>query len=359
MYVLIEALIPGDIVTPLRMGMTGEEMEELRRSMGLDRALPIRFWKWFTAFLSGDLATSGFRGRGQTIFTALPSTMVVFVIGLSIAYSVGAWLGRRTAWVGGLTANSLTFVGVVFYTIFPPFLAFILDRGLSIRIRDFRISMALDPFDTLWDEAALTANQVMLRMVLAILVALVATSLILRIFRRGLRQFGHLTKVTIATFLTVIGWRFMGISDLAIDILFDAAIPIIGFAALSFGEFLLITQAAMATTLNDDFVLTARAKGIPDRRIRDRHVGRNAMLVAFTRMAVSLPYLLTGLVIIETALSWPGVGTFMFRSIETQDMPVVMSGLAVIGMLTMMTRLSLEMVIAGSDPRIIVLPESI
>ncbi len=74
-------------------------------------------------------------------------------------------------------------------------------------------------------------------------------------------------------------------------------------------------------------------------------------------MAVSLPYLLTGLVIIETALTWPGVGTFLFDAVETQDMPVVMSGLAVIGVITMLSRLGLELVIAGSDPRIVVVPE--
>lgn len=357
MYLVIEALIPGDIVSPLRMGMTGQELEELRQQMGLDRALPIRFWSWFTAMVRGDLASAGFRSQGQTIFSAFPATLVVFVIGLSIAYSVGSWLGRRTAWSGGPVAGGLTLLGVLFYTIFPPFLAFVLDRLLTVRVRDLRISWGVDLLGNLWDDAVLSPNQVMMRMVLVIGVAWLLVGLTVRWSAQPGRRLSHLAKVTAATVLTVVGWRLLGISEFAFDILLDAALPILGFAVLSFGEFLLITQAGMATTMHEDFVLTARAKGLLERRIRDHHVARNAMLISFTRMTVSLPYLLTGLVIIETALNWQGVGTFMFNAIETQDMPVVMSGLAVIGAVTMLSRLILELVIASSDPRIVIVPE--
>ncbi len=355
MYVLIEALIPGDIVTPLRMGMTGQEMEELRRDMGLDRALPIRFWRWLSAAAAGDFATAGFRGAGRTIFSALPPTLLVFAVGLSVAYSGGAWLGRRTAWVGGRTSGMVTLAGVVLYTIFPPFLAFALSRWLTEPLRSLRVSWAIDPFGTLWDDVALTRNEVMLRMV----VALVGTVIVVGVGSRLMAavRTHHFLRVTATTVLTVVGWQLLGVGAVAIDVLFDAALPILGFTLLSFGEFLLISQAAMVSTMHEDFVITAHAKGLAETVVRDRHVGRNAALVVFSRMAVSLPYLLTGLVIIETALTWPGVGTFLFDAVETQDMPVVMSGLAVIGVITMLSRLGLELVIAGSDPRIVVVPE--
>ncbi len=359
LYVLIEALIPGDIVTPLRMGMTGDEIAELRRQMGLDRALPIRFWRWFSAVVTGDLATGGFRNAGRTIFSAFPATLLVFVIGLAIAYSGGSWLGRRTAWTGGAGASSITLVGVILYTLFPPFLAFILDRWLTDRLHDLRVGMALDPFGSLWEDTTLTENDVMLRMVLAIGVAWLVVAGAVRLIGRRPRRTSQFGRTLAVVVLTVLGWRLLGIATLASDLLIDAAIPIIGFAMLSFGEFLLITQAAMATTMHEDYVVTARAKGLPEVVVRDAHAARNASLVAFTRMAVSLPYLLTGLVIIETAVRWPGVGTFMFTAIETQDMPVVMSGLAMVGLVTMLTRLALDVVIAGSDPRVVVIPEAV
>ena len=357
LYVLIETLIPGDIVTPLRLGMTGQELEELRQQMGLDRALPIRFWRWLEAVIRGDLATAGFRGRGETIFAALPGTLIVFVVGLALSYSAGTWLGRRSAWEGGTIAGTLTLLGVVAYTLFPPFLAFILDRWLFDDIARIKEAVGVDS-SLLWGEGSPTEGQVMVWSVAALALAIAVVSLIQRSLKDQTLRHWFTLKVTAVTGLTVIFWQILGINKEALDVLTDATVPILAFALLSIGEFMLITQAGMAESLHEDFVLTARAKGLPEVWIRDRHVGRGAMLIAFTRLAVSLPYLLTGLVIIETAVRWPGVGTFMFNAIETQDMPVVMSGLAVIGVMTMVMRLVLEVVIAGADPRVLIRGEA-
>jgi peptide/nickel transport system permease protein len=147
-------------------------------------------------------------------------------------------------------------------------------------------------------------------------------------------------------------WQTLGITPWAVDLLFDAILPLIAFVVLAFGEFMLIMQAGVVGQLNEDYVGTARAKGLRERTIRDRHASKNAVLALVARLAVSIPYLMTGLVIIERALSWPGIGTVLFQAIESQDIPVVISVLMVIGVVTMLTRLALEIITYALDPRI-------
>jgi peptide/nickel transport system permease protein len=354
MYLAIELLIPGDIVSPLRLGMTGQELDALRFELGLDRPLPIRFWRWLTAFLAGRFEIGSFGPEsGTTVFTALPSTLLVFTTGLLLSWSVGSWLGRFTAWRRGWAAPTVTFVGVLAYTMFPPFLAFVLGQFLADPIRSLQRAVVGDHRGLLWRDAPVSPDRAMLTVVGAIVVGSLIAGLIgwllagrWRIRLGGLATFGVVVAV-VGGALAVLDVRVF-----ALDVLFDAAIPTLAFAILTFGEFLLISQAAMVASQHDDYVLTARAKGIKDRHIRDRHVGRNASLVVLTRLAVSLPYLLTGLVIIEAAVGWHGVGTFIFTAVETQDMPVVMSALAVIGAFTLVARLVLDFVVAAADPRV-------
>lgn len=353
MYVTIEILIPGDIVSPLRMGMTGQELEALRVDLGLDRPLPIRFWRWLVAFTGGDFAIGSFGpGSGTTVFSALPSTTLVFTTGLLLSWSVGSWLGRVTAWRRRWTAPTVTFVGVVAYTMFPPFLAFVLGQFLDDPIRSLRRVVVGDHRGLLWRDAPIEPNRAMLLAAGAIVLGGIVAGLLGWWLARRRRRLGGVGAfvVVVAVAGTTLG--LLDVRVFAYDVAFDAAVPTLAFAILTFGEFLLISQAAMVASTNEDYVLTARAKGIRERHIRDRHVGRNASLVVLTRLAVSLPYLLTGLVIIEAAVGHDGVGTFLFRAIESQDMPVVMSALAVIGAFTLLARLALEFVVAASDPRI-------
>ncbi len=147
-------------------------------------------------------------------------------------------------------------------------------------------------------------------------------------------------------------WVYRSIDPYALDILFEASLAILAFLLLSYGEFMLVMQTSMASVIHDDYILVARAKGIPDRQVRDRHAARNALLPLLSRFAVSLPYLLTGLVIIERAVGWPGLGSFLFRAVDAQDMPVVLDTLVVIGVITLVVRLVMEVVTAVLDPRI-------
>jgi peptide/nickel transport system permease protein len=358
LFVLIEVLIPGDVASLLRLGLTNDEFQDVRDGLGLTRPLPVRFLIWLGNFLSGDYATTSFgRRASRHIFDALPPTVIVFVIGLAIAYVLGGYLGRFTSWRPGRLSQGITMGAVLAYTAFPAFLAYLLNFFFLDLFHTRRLNW-VGNHGLLWAHADVTESVVMLRMTLTFLavVGFVGLGAVHVRKRHRLRPSRLLGALAVAA-LSVGVWWAMGIGRFAADILFRAAVPILGMALLSMGEFVLITQTAMAGTTGEDYVLTAHAKGVKPRLVRDDHAGRNAVLVVLSRLAVSLPYLLTGLVVIETAMSWPGLGSFMFDAVQTQDLPVVMSSLAIIGIMTLAVRIALDIAHMILDPRIEVMVE--
>jgi len=336
------------------------EIAAFRESLGLDRPLPVRYWFWLRNLLTSGLGQTTFRvGDGLDLKSVIPPTVLVFVIGLGIAYLLGSWLGRVTGWRPGWRSDGITLLGIATYTLFPPFLGFLLVRLLGPRVWDLRNTLIDDPRGNLWIVAPVTKQAVMWTMtatvvVVSALYALVG-SWVAR--RRKLRMLSLPAFAAIAA-VSYAWWVYRNIDPYAVDILFDASVAILAFLLLSYGEFMLVMQTSMASVVHDDFILVARAKGIPDRQVRDRHAARNALLPLLSRFAVSLPYLLTGLVIIERAVGWPGIGSFLFRAVDAQDMPVVLDTLVVVGVITIVVRLVMEVLTAVLDPRIRIRIES-
>ena len=97
-------------------------------------------------------------------------------------------------------------------------------------------------------------------------------------------------------------WFILDMQAMAFDILKLSWLAILTYTLLSFGETMLIMQSSMTDVLKEQYIETARAKGLPASSVREKHAARNALLPLLSRFAVSLPYLLTGLVIIERAV---------------------------------------------------------
>jgi peptide/nickel transport system permease protein len=136
------------------------------------------------------------------------------------------------------------------------------------------------------------------------------------------------------------------------DVVTVVAVPVITYVLLSFGETMLIMRTSMMDTLKEEYITTAEAKGLPNAVVRDKHAARNALLPVLSRLVVSFPYLLTGLVIIEDTLGWPGMSGMLFNALYNQDVPVVMGGLILVGLLSAGARLILDVLYAYLDPRI-------
>jgi peptide/nickel transport system permease protein len=112
------------------------------------------------------------------------------------------------------------------------------------------------------------------------------------------------------------------------------------------------TRASMLDVLSQDFVVTARAKGLPERLVTLRHAFRNALLPVITVVSLRIPLLLGGAVVIESVFQWPGMGTLAISSIEQRDYPVLMGLTLMTAALVLLSNLIADVLYAYADPRI-------
>jgi peptide/nickel transport system permease protein len=111
-------------------------------------------------------------------------------------------------------------------------------------------------------------------------------------------------------------------------------------------------RASMIDALREDYVRTARAKGVPERRVVYRHALRNAMLPVVTNMGLELPFLFTGAIATETIFSWPGMGREFYEATGAYDYPVLMGILVITAVLVIGANLLADIIYAVVDPRI-------
>jgi dipeptide transport system permease protein len=112
------------------------------------------------------------------------------------------------------------------------------------------------------------------------------------------------------------------------------------------------TRSAMLEVMGEDYVRTARAKGLPSRRVVMVHALRNAMIPVITTIGLQVGVLMAGAILTETIFSWPGIGKWMIDSIARRDYPVVQSGLLLIAALVMFVNLLVDLTYGLINPRI-------
>jgi peptide/nickel transport system permease protein len=115
---------------------------------------------------------------------------------------------------------------------------------------------------------------------------------------------------------------------------------------------MMIMRTAMLETKGEDYVLTARAKGLLDNQIRDRHVARNAILPVITRLALNLPFVLVGSLVIERVFFWQAMGQVIFSAVEYQDIPVLLGILSIVGIMALIAHIVLDVLYVFLDPRV-------
>lgn len=111
-------------------------------------------------------------------------------------------------------------------------------------------------------------------------------------------------------------------------------------------------RAAMLEIASQDYVRTARAKGVPERQIVLRHQLRNALLSFITRFGLAFPFLLTGAVLVETIFAWPGMGRLAFDAILTRDYPVVTASALIASTVVVAGNLLADILLGFADPRL-------
>lgn len=137
-----------------------------------------------------------------------------------------------------------------------------------------------------------------------------------------------------------------------VDVLRHMVLPSLTFALTLYGEYTLIVRSAMLETLGEDYVLTARAKGLPQRRIITRHAFRNALLPTTTLIALSLGYIVAGAILIETVYSWPGIGNAVYQAVTNRDYPMLQGSFLVLTISVVFFNFLADILYFKLDPRI-------
>jgi peptide/nickel transport system permease protein len=285
-------LLPGGPLSQFALspGMTQADLDRIAHHMGLDRPLPVQYLEWLRHMLLGDWGRS-YRDQ-QPVLSVIGShlwaTLELMVSSTVLAILLGTWVGVLGAIRRYSVADYLATIGAMI--------------ALSI--------------PTFW--------------------------------------FG---LVTIYIFSVRLAWLPAGniatIGDgSALDLLRHLAMPCVVLALVTVATWSRYMRSAMLEVVGQDYVRTARAKGVSPRQVLIRHSLRNAMLPMITLAGLQIPTLLGGALVAETVFTWPGMGRLFLDSLGYRDYPVVMGLLIVSALLTLIGNLLADMISVAADPRL-------
>ena len=303
-------LLPGGGPAEAILGQhaTPQLVAQITAAEGLDKPLYVQYVAYLGRLLHGDFGASFIDGRevAGTFLIRFPATVELTIGALIFAVGLGIPLGRLAArhpngWIDGVvTAISLFGISIPVFVLGYT-LAFIFGVELhwlpTLGQNDPRLGV--DPVTHF-----------------AIIDAILA---------------GH--------------WY-------VIDALAHLILPSIALGTIPLAVFTRITRASVIEVSNEDYVRTARAKGLTDRRVNDRHIMRNAWLPVTTVIGLETGALLAGAVLTETVFSWNGVGTWVVSSIQNHDYIVVQSLILIFASIFLTVNLIVDMGYAFLNPRI-------
>jgi peptide/nickel transport system permease protein len=358
LFIILDAQ-PGDITNLylLNPKVTPEVREQMRVALGLNKPAIVRYFQWLGNFVQGNLGVSFShypRPVMDIILERAPRTLVLFLTNQLISFALGYFLGKQMAWHRDTVFEySLTIVGVVLYTVFTPWFGLMMIYLFGVQLQLLPIGKFLDP--SLWRDVEVPANTIFYYMILSVAVAaIIYVSLVVltrktnRTVRQVIRTGGLLGLIVLIVFI----WSTTPYGYLAGDIVKHMILPVLVSTLVSFAGTMLLMRNTMLETLREDFVMAARAKGLSEHVVRDKHAARNAFLPVFTNLIIGIPFALSGGIITETIFSWPGMGLTLLQAVNLEDIPLAMGTLSFVGVLALAAHLVADVAYAFLDPRI-------
>ena len=358
-------ILPGDSVALKYAGnpnIPPQAREVAMERLGLDKPVLIQFRDYMFNFFQGDLGVSFNqypRPVVDIIGERLPRTLVLFLAALVTYYWAGFLAGKYLAWRRGNRGEMLvTIGGVGLYAMFLPWFAFMMIWLFSVSLDWLPISKFLDPEQ--WRDAPFMANDVFLRLFWVTLIASIAVFVSGYLARQtNNRRLGRILRWGGAA-LGVGGFFFywFGVDSgqamrvYAGDIGFHMILPVLTLTLINFAGVMLLTRSSMLETLREDYILTARAKGLPEGVIRDKHAARTALLPVATSLVLAVATVIDGGVITETVFSWPGMGEVLVSSVVSEDIPLAVGAFSFIGILALIGHFVVDVLYGLLDPRI-------
>ncbi len=278
--------------------MTPEMRQRLRAQYGLDKPLYVQYARWLKGLVHLDLGRSFSPDRRKVwdkIRERLPVTILINVLSMLLILAVSIPLGVRAAVRENSLFDQVTTVLVFLAYAAPAFWVALLLMLL------FGIEWNLLPVS-------------------------------------GLHS--------------LMGYDQMGLFEKVLDWSKHLILPVFVSAIGGLAGFSRYTRSSMLEVLRQDYITTARAKGLPERVVIYRHALRNALLPLITILGLSIPGLIGGSVIFESIFAIPGVGQLMWSAVMARDYPVLMGNLVIVAILTLLGNLLADMGYAAVDPRI-------
>lgn len=358
---LLLQLMPGDISDTL-IGDPSIPLAtrlELQERLGLNLPLWQQYTTYITNFFQGDLGVSFSRypdDVSAVLWEAIPRTLVLVLTATLLAYWMGFKSGKLIAWGrGGSTEQGFIIGGIGLQTVFYPWFAIVMLWIFGFFFGWFPIGRFIDV--GLWQGSGFDATAIFQQLIVSTFIAVgvyvgarqlikrTADNLITQ--QRMQRAAGAVVTLGLVAF-----WYFNPVRTHVADIVWHTVLPVVTLGLVTFGAVMLITRTSMLETLGEDYILTARAKGLPKRVIRDRHAARNALLPVVTSFILAMGTVIGGAIITEQIFSWPGMGLLFLQGIIVSDIPLVAGALAITGVLTLFAHLVVDILYTILDPRI-------
>ncbi len=296
-------LAPGDPTTRyFDPTISPDVMEQMRQNLGLDQPVPIQYVKWMGAFLTGDFgySFSYMRPISQILPEVMWNTLQLTFMSLLVIFGLGMLIGIfqavRQYSVGD---NVLTFVALFFYSM-PGF----------------------------W---------------LALMLILV--------FSLKASQWGWPIQFP-ASQMTASGYEFLSTGEQIRNRIMHLILPSLALGVGSAAGVARYMRGSLLEVIRQDFVRTARAKGLEERVVIFKHALRNALLPIITLFGLTLPFLFSGAVLIEVIFAWPGMGRLIVDAVFQRDYPLIMASSFVIAVMVILGNLLADVLYAIADPRI-------
>jgi peptide/nickel transport system permease protein len=302
--------IPGD-PAQIMLGQqaTQEQVQQIRENMGLDKPIFVQYGLFLKDALRGDLGDSIVTGRPVTteLLTRLPATLELTAFAMLIAILVGIPVGVISA--------------VRQYSL--------LDKTTSV--------------------LALTGISMPIFWLAMILVVIFGVNLELLPFPGRLDPTTGITAITglvlVDSLLTL---NFAGFWDGLLHLI----MPALALATIPMAVIMRMTRSSMLEVMNEDYVRTARAKGVVPWRVVFKHALRNAMLPTITVIGLQTGLLMGGAIITETIFSWPGIGLYTYNSISSRDYASIQGVVLYAALLFVLINLLVDILYAILDPRV-------
>ncbi len=303
-------MIPGDpVIVMLGERARAQDIERVREQMGFNRPIYVQYLEWIARVLRGDLGTSIINRTPvmSELKQRLPATIEMVIAAMLIGVTVGVGVGILSAIKHNSWLDIASMFGALVGVSMPIYwLALVLIYALAVNRQIFPPSARLDV---------------------------------------------ELTVVRRTGFMLV-DTLLMGDSRLFLNAVWHLILPSFVLSTVIMPILARLTRSSMLEVLRQDYVRTARAKGLRERVVIIRHALKNALLPVVTVVGLQLGGLLGGALLTETIFSWPGMGLWTYRAILSRDYPIVQGAVLISATIYVFVNLIVDISYAYLDPRI-------